>query len=122
MEAEKRAADYSLLSLQVRELLRPAVAVNEDTSIQATAAQMTAANSHTALVVQDNKLAGIVTDQNFRVRVVASQHDPQDRITSIMTPQPMTYHQMHLQPKLCSSWLIIIFAISPLLTRVRKKF
>lgn len=90
MEAEKRAADYSLLSLQVRELLRPAVAVNENTSIQATAAQMTAANSHTALVVQDNKLAGIVTDQNFRVRVVASQHDPQDRIASIMTPKPMT--------------------------------
>jgi CBS domain-containing protein len=90
MGAEKPAADYSLLSLQVRELVRPAVAVSETTSIQATAAQMTAANSHTALVVQDHKLAGIVTDQNFRVRVVASQHDPQDRITSIMTPKPMT--------------------------------
>lgn len=90
MEAEKCAADYSLLTVQVRELVRPAVAVNEGTSIQATAAQMTAANSHTALVVQDNKLTGIVTDQNFRVRVVASQHDPLDRIASIMTPQPMT--------------------------------
>lgn len=90
MEVEKSAADYSLLTLQVRELLRPAVTVNEDISIQQTAAQMTAANSHTALVVQDNQLTGIVTDQNFRVRVVASQHDPQDRIASIMTPNPMT--------------------------------
>ncbi|MFM2318630.1 MAG: hypothetical protein RLZZ215_1251 [Pseudomonadota bacterium] len=90
MEAEKRAVDYSLLTLQVRELVRPAVMVNQDTSIQATAAQMTQANSHTALVVQEQRLVGIVTDQNFRVRVVASQHDPQDRISNIMTPQPMT--------------------------------
>lgn len=90
MEAEKRAADYSLLTVQVKDLVRPAVTVDEETSIQVTAAQMTAANSHTALVVRDAKLTGIVTDQNFRVRVVASQHDPQDRIASIMSPQPMT--------------------------------
>lgn len=90
MEAEKSAADYSLLTVQVQELVRPTVMVDEETSIQATAAQMTAANSHTALVVHDQKLTGIVTDQNFRARVVASQHDPQDRIASIMSQDPVT--------------------------------
>ncbi|TXH70473.1 MAG: CBS domain-containing protein [Thiothrix sp.] len=89
MEAEKSAADYSLLTVQVQELVRPTVMVDEETSIQATAAQMTAANSHTALVVHDQKLTGIVTDQNFRARVVASQHDPQDRIASIMSQDPV---------------------------------
>lgn len=101
----ERTDNYSLLTLQMRDLAQPALLVSQSESIQATAAKMTETNSHTALVVDGGCLCGIATDQNFRARVIARGHDPNAPIASIMTPNPLT-----LPPNASASEALLIMA------------
>ena len=82
--------DYTLLTLKMRDLARPSVLVEGSESIRQTATRMTEEDSFTALIVNDGKLCGIVTDQNFRVRVIAQGRGLDAPIASIMTPTPLT--------------------------------
>lgn len=82
--------DYNLLNLQMAELMRPALTVPQDTSIQATAAQMTQSKHGIALILDaQQKLCGLVTDQDFRSKVIATGHSVDAPITSIMTSKPL---------------------------------
>ena len=101
----ERTDNYSLLTLQMRDLAQPALLVSQSESIQATAAKMTETNSHTSLVVDGGCLCGIATDQNFRARVIARGHDPNAPIASIMTPNPLT-----LPPNASASEALLIMA------------
>ena len=84
-----KGKEYALLSIPVGELTRPALIVSPTTSIQDTAKQMTATDSHTALIVDATQLCGIVTDQNFRARVIAAERSPFEPISHIMTHNPI---------------------------------
>lgn len=87
---EQDNSDVSLLTLRLHDLARPVLQVSSVTSIRETAEAMTAANNNAVLIVDDGKLSGIVTDQNFRVRVVAAGRDPGAPIAEIMTRKPLT--------------------------------
>lgn len=87
---EQNNRGVSLLTLRLQELAHPVLQVSSATSIRETAEAMTAANHNAALIVDAGKLLGIVTDQNFRARVVAAGHDPAAAIASIMTRDPLT--------------------------------
>ena len=80
----------SLLTLRLHDLARPVLQVDSATSIRETAEAMTSANNNAALIIDGGKLSGIVTDQNFRVRVVAAGFDPDEPVASIMTREPLT--------------------------------
>lgn len=90
MDTYNQTNDYSLLTLAMGDLVQPAPLVSRTTSIQQTAYQITQTGSHTALIVEESQLCGIVTDQNFRARVIAVGHDPQQAIDTIMTAHPIT--------------------------------
>lgn len=82
--------DYNLLNLQMAELMRPALSVPMSHSIRETAAQMTQAKHGIALILDtQQKLCGVVTDQDFRAKVIATGQSVEGSITEIMTPKPL---------------------------------
>ncbi|MEN9434201.1 MAG: hypothetical protein RLZZ422_1790 [Pseudomonadota bacterium] len=82
--------DYNLLNMQVAELMRPALSVPLSTSIRDTAAQMTQTKNGIALILDtQQKLCGLVTDQDFRAKVIAAGLSVDEAITTIMTPNPL---------------------------------
>ncbi|MEZ5537796.1 MAG: putative nucleotidyltransferase substrate binding domain-containing protein [Thiolinea sp.] len=85
-----KSNEYSLLSLKLGELVRPALEVPRSSTIQETALQMNKAISNTAIITHEGALCGIVTDQDFRKRVVATQMDLFGGIDQIMTADPYT--------------------------------
>lgn len=87
---EIKGNDYSLLKIHLHELARPALQIPRDTPIQAAAVKMTDAATGTALITDNGKLCGIVTDQDFRRRVIAAQLDVSTAIEQIMTKDPRT--------------------------------
>ncbi len=102
---EQHTSEFSLLTLRMRDLARPALQVALTDSIRQTAQAMTEVSSHTALIVDAGRLCGIVTDQNFRVRVIASGRNPADHIATIMTPDPLT-----LPPNAAASEALLLMA------------
>ena len=83
--------DYSMITMQVRDLMALPMLVGKDASIQQVAKLMGEANPPTAMIVDENaKLCGIVTDLDFRKRVVAVGLDINQPIASIMTHNPLT--------------------------------
>ncbi|PID34429.1 MAG: nucleotidyltransferase, partial [Thiotrichales bacterium] len=87
---EIKGDDYSLLTISLLDLARPALQIPRETSIQEAAVKMTEAASGTALVTDNGNLCGIVTDQDFRRRVVAAQMDVAKTVDQIMTADPRT--------------------------------
>lgn len=87
---EIKGDDYSLLTIRLQDLVRPALQIPRDTSIQQAAVKMTDAASGTALITDSGKLCGIVTDQDFRRRVIAEQLDVATAVEQIMTKGPYT--------------------------------
>ncbi len=102
---ETKRNDYSLLSISLGELVQPALAVPRRCTIQETALQMTKANANTAVITDNGSLCGIVTDQDFRQRVVADQIDLSGAIDQIMTANPYT-----LPPTVPASEAVLLMA------------
>ncbi len=76
---------------RVADLLRRApVFARGDESIQATAARMRDEKVSSVLVLEDGRLAGIVTDKDLRRRVTATGQDTAAPIRLVMTRDPST--------------------------------
>ncbi len=97
--------DYSLLAIRLADLARPSLAVERTVSIRDTAQQMNDSSSDTALVMEAGGLCGIVTDKDFRTRVVAQERDMREPIDAIMTPRPLT-----LEPTATASEALLLMA------------
>ena len=87
----KAAAQVRHSVTQIRDLLKRApVTVPAHTSIHEAAVLMSRENVSSVLVMQGEKLAGIVTDKDLRKRVIAAGLDPSAEIEAVMTDSPMT--------------------------------
>jgi CBS domain-containing protein len=87
----KAAAQVRHSVTQIRDLLkRPPVTVPAHTSIHEAAVLMSRENVSSVLVMQEENLAGIVTDKDLRKRVIAAGLDPSAEIEAVMTDSPMT--------------------------------
>jgi CBS domain-containing protein len=69
-------------------LKRAVVTVDATTTIREAAQLMSDENVSSVLVMQDERLAGIVTDRDMRQRVLARGVDPGEAIASVMTSEP----------------------------------
>lgn len=82
---------YSAMTLEVNKLtVRRPVTVQVDTTIRKAARVMSAENVSSILIMENETLAGIVTDQDIRVRCVAGEIDTTRPISDIMTAKPIT--------------------------------
>lgn len=91
LQEMRGSSDYSLITMHVRDLMKLPMLVGKDESIQRVAQQMSDYYPPTALIMDEAaKLCGIVTDVDFRKRVVAMGLDMQLPVSSIMTPNPLT--------------------------------
>ena len=81
----------AILKTQARELLnRELITTTTRASIQDAARAMSRGNESALLVMDGERLAGIVTDRDLRSRVLATGLDPQQPVTEIMTRFPVT--------------------------------
>lgn len=79
-----------LTTRRVGELVkRDPVVISRTATIQEAAAKMAAAGVSCLLVVDDDRLCGIITDRDLRSRVVAVARSPQEPVAAIMTPDPL---------------------------------
>lgn len=82
--------NHAMITLHVSDLMKQPMLVAPNTTIQQVAQQMNENSSRTALVVNDEQhLAGIVTDADFR-SIVAHGLDIHRPVTEIMTAEPLT--------------------------------
>ena len=80
-----------MLHTPVRDLLRRApVTVPVDVTVREAATTMTEHAVSSLLVVDGERLVGILTDRDLRTRVVAAGADPQQPVTAFMTHHPAT--------------------------------
>lgn len=79
---------YRLLTTRLGELARQVLQVTGNATIRDVATRMTESGDNSVLVIEDNKLVGIVTDEDFRKRVVVKGGSVDDPISTIMTPEP----------------------------------
>lgn len=76
---------------RVADLLRyDPITVGREDSIRETAARMSERRVSSVLILDGDRLAGIVTDKDLRRRVVATGQDTSAPIGNIMTPNPST--------------------------------
>ncbi len=89
---EIRGGDgFALVAMHVRDLMKLPMLVGKGESIRQVACQMNEFNAQTAMVTGDNgALCGIVTDVDFRKRVVAEGLSVELPVAEIMTPKPLT--------------------------------
>jgi CBS domain-containing protein len=90
---EIRGADdgFTMITLHVCDLMKLPMLVGRNDSIQQVARQMSDFNAQTAMVTEDDaSLCGIVTDVDFRRRVVAEGLSVHLPIADIMTANPLT--------------------------------
>ncbi|MEZ5454055.1 MAG: putative nucleotidyltransferase substrate binding domain-containing protein [Thiothrix sp.] len=89
---EIRGGDsFALVAMHVRDLMKLPMLVGKDDSIRQVACQMNEFNAQTAMVTEaDGSLCGIVTDVDFRKRVVAEGRNVEEPVSGIMTPKPLT--------------------------------
>ena len=81
----------NLMRLTVGDLVaRTAVTAPPGTTIGAAAELMTRERVSSLLVVEDERLTGILTDRDLRSRCVAQARDAATRIEEVMTPEPYT--------------------------------
>ncbi len=83
--------NHSMITLHVRDLMKLPMLIGKQDSIQQVAQQMGDFNTQAALVVaEDGHLCGLVTDVDFRKRVVAAGLPVNHPVAEIMTPHPLT--------------------------------
>lgn len=84
-------AGSALLRTQVRELLKKApITVGPDTTITEAARLMTVRSVSALLVTEGERLIGILTDRDLRVKVVAGGMAASEPVSAIMTYDPVT--------------------------------
>lgn len=69
---------------------RPPVITTGDTTIRDAAGLMADEGVSCLPVLADGRLVGILTDRDLRTRVLAVDRDPNDPVSSVMTPEPAT--------------------------------
>ena len=80
-----------ILKTRVRELLRgEPITIALGASIRAAAEVMSDRGVSSLLVMDGDRLAGIVTDRDLRNRVLAAGVDPSGPLAGVMTPDPVT--------------------------------
>lgn len=85
------ASNLNQLTQEVRHVVRRApVLCDPGESIQTVAQRMTQAQVSSALLIQETRLLGIVTDRDLRKRVVAQGMDVRRSIADVATLQPIT--------------------------------
>ena len=85
------AAEARHAVTQVRDLLRrQPVMLDCELSVREAARMMSEENVSSVLVMCEERLVGIVTDKDLRVRVLAANRDPGSPISGVMTSEPMT--------------------------------
>ena len=81
----------ALVAMHVRDLMKLPMLVGKTESIQQVACQMNDYNAQAAIVTEaDGSLCGIVTDVDFRKRVIAEGRSTSTPIADIMTLNPLT--------------------------------
>ena len=81
----------AILKTRVRDLLsRDPVTVDTTTSVRRAAQVMSEEGCSSLLVMDGDRLAGILTDRDLRTRVLAAGVDPEVPVTDVMTPDPVT--------------------------------
>jgi len=79
------------LSLEVGDLLtKPPVAVAADTSIREAARTMSEQNVSSIMLLEEDRLVGIITDRDLRSRCVAQGVSPERPARQIMTGEPLS--------------------------------
>ncbi len=77
--------------MRVTDLIKgPAISVAPDTTLRQAAHLMDEAGVGALLVVDDDRLTGIVTDRDIVVRAVAENVAPDARVDAVMTMDPVT--------------------------------
>lgn len=88
---ESFSTDLASLTLPVAGLLhREPVTVDGGTSIREAARRMTDEGVSSVVVLQDGRLAGLLTDRDIRGRCVAEGLDSSQPVTRVMTAAPQT--------------------------------
>lgn len=106
IEDMQESDEYSMVTLHVEELMKLPMLVNREDNIQQVAQQMDVCSAKSAMVTSnEGHLEGIVTDQDFRKRVIAAGRDYNLPIADIMTPNPLT-----LSPKDQASEALLLMA------------
>lgn len=83
--------DYTMVAMRIRDLMKLPMLVDQGESIQQVARQMNDFNAQTAMVSDsEGMLKGIVTDVDFRKRVVAEGRSIELPVSEIMTANPVT--------------------------------
>lgn len=85
------ASGNAILKTQARHLLsHPPVVTTTAATIREGAEAMSRANESCLLVMEDDRLVGMVTDHDLRSRVIAAGLDPNRPVAEVMTPDPVT--------------------------------
>jgi len=85
------ATDDDWTQQPVQDILqRDMIAIEQTQSIRAAAQLMADAGVSCLPVLADGRLSGVLTDRDLRSRVLAAGVDPQQPITQVMTPDPVT--------------------------------
>lgn len=87
-----RAEDgAALMTTPLRDLItRPPVAVPPDTTIRQAAERMSDQQISSLLIIEGDRLRGLVTDRDLRTRVLARGLDPTGPVAGVMTADPHT--------------------------------
>lgn len=87
----QQSNDVSLMTCHVSELIhREPIMVDAGVNIRDAARTMADEGVSSLLVMQDERLVGILTDRDLRTRVIAAGADYDDPVTGIMTGKPVT--------------------------------
>lgn len=90
-ELQMSSSGSAILKTRVRDLDgRDLVTVPTTATIRDAATRMTTERVSSILVMDGDRLAGIVTDRDLRGRVLAAGADPGAPVTTVMTPDPVT--------------------------------
>jgi len=87
---ENRPGDYSLLALRLKDLAQTNLSLAPDTTIHEAAVQFAEHRTNAALITEDDRLIGIVSNRDFRLRVIVPRLDLSAPISQIMTANPFT--------------------------------
>ncbi len=89
--AEDNGTSISSLSYSAIDLVdRKPVLIDGNTPIVDVARLMSKENVSSVLITQNNQLAGMVTDKDIRKRCVASERNPNDSVSTIMSNELVT--------------------------------
>ncbi|NHA69419.1 DUF294 nucleotidyltransferase-like domain-containing protein [Phycicoccus flavus] len=90
-ELQTSATGSAILKTRLRDLLgRDLVTVPVTGTVREAAGVMAARGVSSILVMDGERLAGILTDRDLRSRVLAAGVDPASPVTEVMTPDPVT--------------------------------